>query len=79
MGLNEVININCYHAPGAVPINTDFSVAFSWSAQPAPVGPSYGYLESNGGNGTITQFDSGNRAIVSTLPARAFGMWSCTV
>ncbi len=74
---NEVINVVCYrtppNAPGAVPVNTDFSVAFSWSSRPSPAGVSYGYLESTGVNGTVTQFDSAGGLITSTpLPG---GVW----
>ena len=54
-------------------MNTDFSVAFSWSSQPSPAGVSYGYLESTGVNGTVTQFDSAGGLITSTqLPG---GVW----
>jgi hypothetical protein len=70
---NEVVNIVCYRAPGAVRVNTDFSVAFSWSTQPAPAGALYGYLESTGVNGTVTQFDSAAGLITSTLAGT--GLW----
>jgi hypothetical protein len=44
---NEVINVDCYEAPKAVRVNTDFSVTFGWNAPGSVAGPSYGYLESN--------------------------------
>jgi hypothetical protein len=70
---NEVINIACYRAPGAVPVDTDFSVAFSWSTKPAPPGARYGYLESTGGSGAVTQFDSAGGPITSTSAGP--GLW----
>jgi hypothetical protein len=71
---NEVINVVCYQAPKAVPVNTDFSVTFGWNAPGSVSGPSFGYLESNGVSGTNTQFDSAGGTITSTLVAR--GRWT---
>lgn len=68
---NEVINILCFQSPGAARVNTNFSVTFA-SATPPAAGP-YGYLVSNGGPGTVTQFNSAGRLITSRLVRP--GLW----
>jgi hypothetical protein len=76
---NEVIDILCYRprAGGGVATNTAFSVVFTSSSLPAPAGIAYGYLESTGGNGTVTQFDSDGGVITSALVGP--GSWQVTM
>jgi hypothetical protein len=74
---NEVIDVFCNQTVGGVtkPVNTGFSVAFSWWAGASAL--PYGYLESKAGGGTVTQYHSAGGPITSLRVAA--GKWRVTM